>query len=125
MNFGACFVNACDNRPSEPESGESTDHRSSKSTNNGILISSSIALSSALMKGTFFYFGNAKCIAPIIYFNLHNPPTHTFDRSCEGGVHLRIVGTRAQSRFRQKLYCANCSSFTWAGNGESRSVGDK
>jgi hypothetical protein len=48
----------------------------SKTTNNGILnlssIALSIALSSALMKGTFFYFGNAKYIVPIIYFNLYN-----------------------------------------------------
>jgi hypothetical protein len=39
----------------------------SKTTNNSILILSSIALSSALMKGTFFYLGNAKHIVPIIH----------------------------------------------------------
>jgi hypothetical protein len=67
-----CNLNVYDDRPSEPESGESTDHRSFKNhKQNGILILSSIALSSALMKGTFFYFGNAKYIVPIIYFNLY------------------------------------------------------
>jgi hypothetical protein len=84
MNFGACVVKVHDDRPSEPESGESTDHRSFKNyKQNGILILSSIALSSALMKGTFFCFGNAKHIVPIIYFNLH-PPTPLLGLQVDG-----------------------------------------
>jgi hypothetical protein len=55
-------------RPS-PRADRAQTIRLSKTTNNGILNLSSIALSSALMKGTFFYFGNAKYIVPIIYFN--------------------------------------------------------
>jgi hypothetical protein len=66
------FVNEYDDRPSEPESGESADHRSFKNHKQRHSDLSSIALSSALMKGTFFYFGNAKYIVPIVYFNLYN-----------------------------------------------------
>jgi hypothetical protein len=46
------------------------------------------------MPSTSFPFSTA-----LIKFVTH-PPT-SYDRSCEGGVHLRIVGARAQTRSRQ------------------------
>jgi hypothetical protein len=70
-NYGVTLTYMTTDRPS-PRADRAQTIGLSKTTNNGILNLSSIALSSALMKGTFFYFGNAKYIVPIIYFNLYN-----------------------------------------------------
>jgi hypothetical protein len=123
MNFGACVVNVSDDRPSEPENGESTDywhllnHKQNSRRGRRSL--------SSLMKGTF-YIGLVQCVvsySSILIFITH-PPTPLIDPAKAGSI-SGSWEPEPSLGFAKNYIVANCSSFTWVGNGEARSVGDK
>ena len=77
-------------------------------------------------KALSFHFGKAKHIVPIIYFNLCDSKVlHASLRQFQWRGPSQDRGNLSPDSVTPKLLFANCSSFTWAGNGEARLVGDR